>query len=210
MGAEDHSDSLSAPFRQAIAEYIRREALPVEKYGHQPRLYALTRLVGEGQNYDDDVVFAAAWLHDLGVFIGHRPEDPQALAEWDNVRYAIEKAPAILEQVNFPDEKVAAVIEAIRTHQPHAEPLTIETTILRDADILEQLGALGILRQVCKVGRDTRYPTFTTAVEQLRGALEHLPKQLRLPRSLELAAPKLRVMEAFLDAVDAESLNALY
>ena len=40
--------------------------------------------------------------------------------------------------------------------------------ILRDADILEQLGAIGILRAAAKIGRDTRYPTFTDAAATLR------------------------------------------
>ena len=69
----------SLSFRIAIADYIRREARPVEKFGHQPRLYALACRIGEGLQYDDDVLYAAAWLHDLGVFIGHRPEDMDAL-----------------------------------------------------------------------------------------------------------------------------------
>ncbi len=67
-------------FRSRLAEYVRSQALPVDKLGHQPRLYALTRLVGQGLAYDDDVVYAAAWLHDLGVFIGHRPQDPVELS----------------------------------------------------------------------------------------------------------------------------------
>ncbi len=53
-------------FRSFIAGLIAREARPVDKYGHQPRLYALTQKVGEGLTYDDDIVFAAAWLHDIG------------------------------------------------------------------------------------------------------------------------------------------------
>ena len=67
----------SVPYRTAIADFIRGEARPVDKYGHQPRLYSLTVKVGEGQVYDDEVVYAGAWLHDLGVFLGHRPEDPE-------------------------------------------------------------------------------------------------------------------------------------
>jgi len=54
--------------------------------------------------YDDDVVFAAVWMHDLGVFIGHRPEDPVALAAWDNVAYAIDRTPALLGGFGFPTE----------------------------------------------------------------------------------------------------------
>src|SRR5580658_3474378 len=130
-------------FRQAIRDYIAREAKPGDKFGHQPRLYALAQQIGAGLDYDDDVVFAAAWLHDIGVFIGHRPEDPEALARWDNVAYAIERAPALLEGMDFPREKIGAVVDAIRTHQPAAHPSTIEAIILRDADLLEQLGAIG-------------------------------------------------------------------
>src|ERR1700677_2871958 len=158
-------------FRVPLAEYVRRQALPVDKLGHQPRLYELTRLIGRGLSYDDDVVYAAAWLHDLGVFIGHRPEDPGELSRWDNVGYAMKEAPAALLQAGFPTTKVAQVVEAIRTHQPHFSPSAIEGTILRDADILEQLGAIGILRVAAKIGRDTRYTKFTDAAITLRKAL---------------------------------------
>src|ERR1700684_148499 len=109
-------------FRSRLAGYVTGEALPIDKLGHQPRLYALTQLVGKGMSYDDDVVYAAAWLHDLGVFIGHRPEDPEALSRWDNVAYAMNLAPSVLHQVGFPAAKVVAVVEAIRTHQPHLIP----------------------------------------------------------------------------------------
>src|ERR1700727_257959 len=94
-------------FRSAFAEYVRIQALPVDKLGHQPRLYALTRLIGQALSYDDDVVYAAAWLHDLGVFIGHRPENPNELSAWDSVSYAMKHAPAALLRCGFPTTKVA-------------------------------------------------------------------------------------------------------
>src|SRR3569833_383228 len=104
--------------RDAIVSYVRENARPPDKFDHQVRLYALTKSVGSGLEYDDDVVFAAAWLHDLGVFVGHRPEDPVALANWDNVAYACNKAPEVLRSRGFPPQKMDAVVEAIRTHQP--------------------------------------------------------------------------------------------
>ncbi len=197
-------------FRVRLAEYVNSQALPVDKLGHQPRLYALTRLVGEGLSYDDDVVYAAAWLHDLGVFAGHRPEDPGALAAWDNVGYAMKQAPAALLQSGFPTTKVAQVVEAIRTHQPHMSPSTIEGTILRDADILEQLGAIGILRVAAKIGRDTRYPTFTDAATTLRKALTDLPGKLHLDAAKTLARPKIALLDGFLEGLDQEAHGALY
>jgi uncharacterized protein len=197
-------------FRQAIRDCIAREAKPVEKFGHQPRLYALTREVGAGLDYDDDIVFAAAWLHDLGVFTGHRPEEPEALADWDNTAYAMERAPDLLRAMNFPEEKVGAVVEAIRTHQPAAHPTAIEGVILRDADILEQLGAIGILRTVCKIGRDSRFPLFTPAVETLKKACATLPAQIRLDTTRALAQEKIAILGAFLAAVDREARPELF
>jgi uncharacterized protein len=203
-------DSLREDFREKLRDYIAHEALPVEKFGHQPRLYEVTRQVGAGLDYDDDVVFAAAWLHDLGVFTGHRPEVLAELAVWDNVAYAAGRAPALLTEVAFPAAKIAGVVEAIRTHQPGARPATIEGIILRDADILEQLGAIGVLRTVCKIGRDTRFPTFTAAVDSLRGNLLNLPGQIRLDTTRALAQPKIEFLESFLMAVEREAQPGLY
>ncbi len=203
-----------AAWREAIRLYIANEAKPVEKFGHQPRLYALTRLIGaglqDGLEYDDDVVYAAAWMHDLGVFQGHRPEDREALARWDNVQYAIGKTPLILENAGFPTAKIPAVLEAIGTHQPAAEPVTIEAVILRDADILEQLGAIGILRAVCKIGRDTRYTTLSDAVQVLRKALETLPPRIKLESARALAQSRIVLLEEFLNGVDRDALGALF
>jgi uncharacterized protein len=196
--------------RGAIRDYIEREARPVEKFGHQPRLYRLTTLIGKGHEYDDEVVYAAAWLHDIGVFIGHRPEDPDALARWDNVAYAEERAPVFLEGIGFPRGKIGAVVEAIRTHQATAYPVSIEGTIIRDADILEQLGAIAVMRTVCKIGRDQRFLTFTAAAESLRKALRVLPAEIRLDTSRALAQPKIEALRAFLAALDEEAGSELY
>jgi uncharacterized protein len=196
-------------FRLPLAEYVRSQALPVDKLGHQPRLYALTQSIGESMSYDDDVVYAAAWLHDLGVFIGHRPEDPDELAGWDNVSYAMKQAPAALLRFGFPTTKVAQVLEVIRTHQPHLSPTSLEGTILRDADILEQLGAIGILRIAAKIGRDTRYPTFTDAATTLRRSLADLPGKLHLDIAKKLAQPRIAILETFLQELDKEAYGTL-
>lgn len=198
----------SNDFRARIVAYIREQARPVDKFSHQERLYALTPLVGAGQRYDEDVVFAAAWMHDLGVFIGHRPEEPAALARWDSLAYAVDRTPAVLRQLGFPEAKIPGVIEAIRDHQPSGRPTIIEGIILRDADILEQLGATGILRNVCKIGRDTRFQTFPDVLRLLKNNLETLPAQLRLPAARELAAPRIEALRSFLEAARAEGCTA--
>lgn len=197
-------------FRSFLRDYISREARPIDKFGHQPRLYRLACRIGSGLPYDDDVVFAAAWLHDLGVFLGHRPEDPEKLARWDNVRYATEKAPGILAESGFPLAKTQAVVDAILRHQPDARPQAIESILIHDADILEQLGSIGIMRVAAKVGRDTRYRTFTEAVETLSGNLSSLPGKFILDQARDIAQPRIQMLEAFLRELDTEAQGELY
>ena len=192
-------------YREALVDYIREQAKPVDKFSHQARLYRLASGLADGQPYDDDVLHAAAWLHDLGVFIGHRPEDLAALAAWDHIGYAIAKTPPLLREFGFPEGKIPAVVEAIRTHLPSTEPTTFEGTLLREADILEQLGATTVLRTVSKVGRDTRFVRYADALQALRRNLEQLPAQLTLPSARRLAEPRIRALQAFLEAAAAEA-----
>jgi len=194
----------STDFRTAIVDYIRKQAKPVDKFSHQERLYALTKQVGAGQPYDDDAVFAAAWMHDLGVFIGHRPEELTALANWDMIGYASATVPSLLKEFGFPADKIPLVIDIIREHQPAGNPGQIEGIIIRDADILEQLGAAGILRTVCKIGRDTRFKTFPDALRVLQKNADSLFDQLRLPTSRKLAESRLHLLQDFLGAAKTE------
>ena len=192
-------------YRVAIVDYIRAQAQPPDKFSHQARLYQLATRLAEGRPYDDDVLHAAAWMHDLGVFIGHRPEDPVALAAWDHVAYASRLVPEMLKQFGFPAEKIPAVLEVICTHLPSTRPTSFEGTLLRDADILEQLGAIAVLRTVSKVGRDTRFVRHADALRVLHRNLEQLPGQLALASARRLAEPRIAALKAFLEAAEAEA-----
>jgi len=197
-------------WRERVIEYIRSEALPVDKFGHMPRLYALAVRLGAGMELDDDVVFAAAWMHDLGVFLGHRPSDPAELARWDHVPFTVARSRELLAGWGFPAEKLDAVAEAIRTHQPNDEPDSTEAILLRDADILEQLGAVGALRALVKIGRDTRFPTYTSVLPVLRKAANELPGKLRLKAARELAAPRAEFLQQLIARIEEEADGMLY
>jgi uncharacterized protein len=196
---------MAVSWRESVVQYIRAEAQPVDKFGHQPRLYALACRLGEGTAFDDDIVFAAAWMHDLGVFLGHRPEDPDQLARWDHVPYTIARTRELLTGWGFPAEKLEGVAEAIRTHQPQDEPVTTEAILLRDADILEQLGAIGALRALVKIGRDSRYPTYSSVIPVLRRAVEVLPGMLRTANAQQLASSRIERLRQLLAAIEDEA-----
>jgi uncharacterized protein len=196
-------------WRNSVIAYIREEAKPQDKFGHQPRLYRLTQELAAdpstGLKCDDDVLFAAAWMHDLGVFLGHRPSDPVELAQWNHVPYTIARTLELLPKWGFPQSKLNAVAETIRTHEAKYEPVIPEAVVLRDADILEQLGAVGALRAIVKVGRDTRYATYSEIVPVLEKALAHLPGQLRLAQSRTMAESRVEILSAFLKAIRNEA-----
>jgi uncharacterized protein len=76
---------------------------------------------------------------------------------------------------------------------------------LREADLLEQLGAIGILRTVSKVGRDTRFVRLSDPLITLRRNLDQLPAKLQLSAARRLAEARVQVLRAFLDAAQAEA-----
>jgi len=197
-------------WRQSVIDYIRAETLPPDKFGHMPRLYALASRLAHGLEAEDDVLFAAAWMHDLGVFLGHRPADPAALKTWDHVPYTIARARALLPEWGFPPAKLDAVAEVIRTHQPKDQPVLIEAVILRDADILEQLGAIGALRALVKIGRDTRFSSYSSVIPVLREAVESLPGRLRLTLARSFAVPRVKTLRAFLASIEDEAGELLF
>ena len=197
-------------WRDSVIAYIRAETNPADKFGHMPRLYALAVKLAEGLDCDDDVLFAAAWMHDLGVFIGHRPEDPEQLKTWDHVPYTVARMRELLPGWGFPAEKLDAVEQVIRTHQPQDDPDLNEAVILRDADILEQLGAIGALRALVKVGRDTRFPTYSSVMPVLRRAVESLPGKLRMENSRVLAVPRVKLLQTLVAAIEDEAGEMLF
>jgi uncharacterized protein len=160
--------------------------------------------------YDDDILFAGAWMHDLGVFLGHRPKDPAQLSRWDHVPYTIRRSRELLTVWGFPAEKLDGVEAAIRYHQAKDEPTTVEGMLIRDADILEQLGAIGILRTAVKVGRDSRYTNFSSIVPVLRYAVNHLANQTRLTSSKVMAESRAEMLRSFLEAMYDEAGDLLH
>ena len=200
---------MEAAWKQRVREYIREEAKPVDKFGHQPRLAELVAKLADAEELertaDGDVLFAAAWMHDLGVFTGHRPSDPEALARWDHVPYTVETTERLLREWGFPEEKLAAVTEAIRTHEARYEPTTPEGVVLRDADILEQLGAVGVARALVKVGRDSRYKRVSDVVPVIERAMGTLPEKLKLAKARKMAARRVTTMRAFVEALRSEA-----
>jgi HD superfamily phosphodiesterase len=108
-------------------------------YEHSYRIYQLAKKIGEGMEVDDEVLHAACFLHDIEMSSVH----PKSSAE---------KARAILGETGFAPGKIETVYRAILYHMPgeedemSSEEPSIEGKLLHDANLLETLGAIGLIR----------------------------------------------------------------
>jgi HD superfamily phosphodiesterase len=98
--------------------------------------------LGEKLDADLEILVAAVYLHDLGR---HYIDDKAHGA------LSALKAEPVLERINFSREKRDSVLHAIRVHDVAAtlqERTTLESKILYDADKMDTLGVVGVLRYI--------------------------------------------------------------
>ena len=156
-------------------------------YEHSYRIYQLARKIAEGMGYDDEVLHAACFLHDIEMSSGH----PKSSAD---------KARAILGETGFAPGKIDTVYQAILNHMPNegdnkaAQQLSVETRLLHDANLLETIGAVGLVRLSIGSFFWHHLKTMEEVIQMFkrwRGYAENL----YFPRSRELAEERI----AFLD-----------
>lgn len=101
---------------------------------HTRRVCELSKKLGKGENADLEVLELAALLHDVGV---HK----------DRKKHA-EKSADIAKDILKNYDRKEKVIDCIKSHRfgKSPEPKSIETKVLQDADMLDAIGAIGIIR----------------------------------------------------------------
>jgi len=110
-------------------------------FGHVLRVLRLAEHIASLEGADLEVVRAAALLHD----IARRDEDETGVCHAEE---GARRAREILR--GQPEEKVEAVAHAIAAHRfrGRVKPQTLEAKVLSDADKLDALGAVGVVRAV--------------------------------------------------------------
>jgi HD superfamily phosphodiesterase len=127
-----------------LAIEMQKAPAPSEVHAEDHILRVLKRCIHLGEKLDADlaVLVAAVYLHDLGR---HYIDDKAHGA------LSAIKAEPVLERISFPEEKRATVLHAIRVHDVGATPkdrTTLESKILYDADKIDTLGVVGVLRYI--------------------------------------------------------------
>ena len=135
------------------------------------RDYALARELAAADHLtlDDDVLFAAAYLHDLAAF---KPWEDEKLDHSDVAAGIVD---TVLKGTGFPMAKIDAVRGAIRTHMYYRDPVGPEALYLHDADALDWLGAIGVARVMALVDPNGADPNGPAQVKMLEDNLKDVP-----------------------------------
>ncbi len=184
---------------QFAAQHFRN---PAWGYSHNQRDYALARqLAAEDHvSLDDDVLFAAAYLHDIAAFAPWGGDEPP-----DHSDVGADVVGSVLKDTGFPMAKLDAVRGAIRTHMYYRDPVGPEATYLHDADALDWLGAIGIERVIALADPNGGDPDGPKVVKMLEENLEKVPSRVVSPAGRALAGPRQAELGAFLQQLKRES-----
>lgn len=121
--------------------------------GHVMRVYNLSLSIAKHEgDVDLEVLQAATLLHDIG---GHKEmSDPSG--KTDHAVESAKMAEPILKNLGFSAEQINHIQDCIISHRYKTEnkPETIEAKILFDADKLDSIGAIGVARSFCWVGKN--------------------------------------------------------
>lgn len=181
---------------------------------HIKRVVRSAKKINLEESGDDEIVIAAAWLHDCVALPKNHPDRKKSST------LAAQKAAVFLGTVGFPASKIPAVAHAIEAHSFSAglEPKTIEAKIVQDADRLDALGAIGIAR-CFSVGGELSSPLYHPedpfaesrepddskwTVDHFYNKLFRLPDLLNTSTAREMAKERVLFMKKFLKQLSSE------
>lgn len=123
-------------------------------WDHVERVYKLANMIGRREQGDLFVIGMAALMHDLGRTASDK-------AGQHHADLSATLARELMSHHSIPSERQEVIVHAIVAHSfsKGIEPRTLEAEVVRDADRLDGLGAIGVMRWA-----------ITGAVRQGRGS----------------------------------------
>ena len=191
----------------------------VHGFDHICRVYALCQRIGPAEGADMEIVLAAALLHDA------RGSQPCHKARKDHHLKSAEFAGEVLYEEGWTNDRVQAVQHCIRAHRFRSggeTPQTTEARVLFDADKLDVLGAIGVVRAL-GYALQSGQPAFAeasktflesgktepgephSAYHEYLFKLRSISAALTTQAGRDLAIHRQRVLDTFFEELAAES-----
>jgi HD superfamily phosphodiesterase len=168
---------------------------------HAKRLIELGKEIGADISYDHHIFALAAYLHDWGAFSKYAQR---------NVEHAIRSRQVveseIIPQLDLTPPQKDALLEAIELHDYRdTRPVTSkEALLLREADMLEFLGMIGMARDFARGPRNVE-----TCYKRILSRRNEIQGRFTLPQAREIANIRLARMETSLEWLLEESFGVL-
>lgn len=147
---KDHFDSMKIVFNQSsalaqIQENVQQRFMHcynlAHSWDHVTRVHALAAYIAKYEGADQFIVGMAVLMHDLGHTIECKGNE-------HHVDLSLKLASELMFTYQIPPTLQDAITHAILAHSfsRGIEPRTLEAGVVRDADRLDALGAIGIMR----------------------------------------------------------------
>ena len=170
-------------------------------YPHVCRVIRLIEEIGVGLSYNQDVILYAAYLHDWGAFPRYRQ------AGIDHALRSMQIAELeILPHTTLSEPHRQAVLDAIALHdyRDQRPAAAVESLLLREADILDMLGMIGLLREFAWGPKDLK-----VSYERILARQESILGRLSLPRAQAIARERSSKMDLAISWLKEESFDFL-
>lgn len=168
---------------------------------HAKRLLELIHQIGTDTPYDCQVVELAVYLHDWGAFPRYMQKGVEHALR---ARQVVETE--ILPQLDLTPGQKSVLLEAIELHdyRDPRQPQSKEALLLREADMLEFLGMIGMAREFARGPKNVK-----TSYERILSRRNGIQGRFTLPRAREVAGIRLERMETCLQWLLEESFGVL-
>ena len=189
----------------ALIELSHLETLTIEYgegwgYPHVRRVLRLVAEIGYDTAQNESAILYAAYLHDWGAFPHYRQDGidhafrSKQIAEME-----------ILPQTDLSASARQAVLNSIELHDYRdIRPAEGEALVLREADMLDMLGVIGMVRVFAWGPNNLR-----TCYERVMSRYSAMAGRLTLPKAQRIAKKRLASMERALHQLIDESFDIL-
>lgn len=187
---------------------------PGHDLAHIVRVIETCQRLGPAEGANQEILLPAACLHDIVNLPKNHPERAHASG------MAAERSIIVLTDAGYTSEEINRIASVIAEHSfsRGSKPSSIESALLQDADRLDALGAVGIMRAVtcgCKLGAsyyngDDPFAA-NRALDDRAFTLDHfytklfkLPEQMNTESAKVEASKRLRFMTFFVEQLKNE------
>lgn len=184
-------------FEREIIEYVRKE-LEEGSHGfdHVLRVVNLAFHIGTLEGADMNILMPAAYLHDIA-----RKYERNGV---DHAKLGAKMAKKFLERIGYPKEKISHISHAIEVHRykSEKEPEILEAVILKESDMLDAMGAIGIYRAIshsCEAKR-----SLEDTIRHVEEKILKLKDKMRTKSAIKIAKKRHEFVRLFLENLRSE------